>query len=205
MPLARGKVASLLVLAWLLAAGTARAGDSPYGKIVGDVIIKNNRVHPTENILSRMNTRPGRTLDAVTLTEDINNLLGTRWFAQGGVTVHAAVRDDGKVNVTVTVLELNGTVQEVIFKGNHHLRESDLESIANIRRGSPLVSPARIFALMDRPDLLLPAARSYITHLRMPAALTAMCNLRWRRRWRRCGKPNSPGPSRARTPTTPEH
>lgn len=52
--------------------------------------------------------------------------------------------------------------------------QADREAIeAAIRRGSPLVSPARIFALMDRPDLLLPAARSYITHLRMPAALTA--------------------------------
>jgi outer membrane protein insertion porin family len=133
------RVPLAVFVALAAAAGAACGADeSPYGKLVGDVVVKNNRLHPAENILSRMNTRPGRTYDVATITDDINNLLGTRWFANGGVTVKAAVRDDGKVTVTLTVVELNNVVQEVIFKGNHHTRDSELETLANIRRGSPL-------------------------------------------------------------------
>lgn len=114
------------------------ADESPYGKIVGDIVVKGNSIHPSANILSRMNTRPGRTFEGPVITDDINNLLGTRWFANGGVTVKARVRDDGKVDVTVTVAELNNVVTEVVFQGNHHIKDSELETIANIRRGSPL-------------------------------------------------------------------
>jgi outer membrane protein insertion porin family len=141
MPVVRRlAVAPLLaiVAAWSLCLSAFAADESPYGKMVAEIVVKNNRLHPTDNILSRMNTRPGRTFDAAVITDDINNLLGTRWFANGGVSVKAQVRDDGKVLVTLTVIELNNVVQEVVFKGNHHMRDSELETLANIRRGSPL-------------------------------------------------------------------
>ncbi|MFO0938860.1 MAG: POTRA domain-containing protein [Gemmataceae bacterium] len=139
MPSVRLGFAIAIGFAISLCTGSAYAADeSPYGKIVADIVVKNNRLHPSDNILSRMNTRPGRTFDAATITDDINNLLGTRWFANGGVSVRAAVREDGKVVVTLTVIELNNVVQEVVFKGNHHMREHELETLANIRRGSPL-------------------------------------------------------------------
>lgn len=133
------RIGLALLIGMIAARGMVRAADeSPYGKIVAEVVVKNNRLHPSENILSRMNTRSGRTFDATTITDDINNLLGTRWFANGGVTVKAEVKEDGKVLVILSVVELNNVVQEVVFKGNHHMRDSELETLANIRRGSPL-------------------------------------------------------------------
>src|SRR5207248_8735515 len=74
-----------LLLAAALAGPRAAGGESPAGKVVADVVPVNNRPHPKENILSQMQTRPGKPYDEVTVGEDVRRLIATRWFAPGGV------------------------------------------------------------------------------------------------------------------------
>lgn len=120
-----------------VASDRAAAGEAPAGKPVGEIVIVNNRVHPRENILSQMQTRPGKTYDEGTVQDDVRRLIGTRWFAPGGVKVDTAVTD-GKVTVYVQVIELNNIVSEVLFVGAEHMGREELLTLTGIRRGSPL-------------------------------------------------------------------
>lgn len=132
-------VPGLLLAAAVFAGGRwAAAGESPAGKIIADVVPVNNRVHPKENILSQMQTRPGKAYDEATIQEDVRRLIGTRWFAPGGVKVETAVGPDGKVTVFVHVIELNSVVQDVLFVGAEHMSRDELLTTTGVRRGSPL-------------------------------------------------------------------
>jgi outer membrane protein assembly factor BamA len=126
------------VVALVLAAVVAVAADPPNGKIVADVIPVNNRVHPTEHILSQMTTRAGRAYDEAAVQEDVRKLLATHWFAPGGVRVSTEVGSDGRVTVYVNVIELNNIVNEVVFKGNNHYSEKELLNVTGLRRGGPM-------------------------------------------------------------------
>jgi len=129
----------LLLVAIAFAGGRwAAAGESPAGRTVADVVPVNNRVHPKENILSQMRTRPGKAYDEATIQEDVRRLIGTKWFAPGGVKVETAVGPDGKVTVYVHVIELNSIVQDVLFVGAEHMSRDELLTTTGIRRGSPL-------------------------------------------------------------------
>jgi outer membrane protein insertion porin family len=128
----------LLLAAALVAGSRAAAGESPAGKIIADIVTINNRVHPKENILSQMQSRPGKPYDEVTIAEDVRRLIGTRWFAPGGVKVETSTGPDGRVTVYVHVIELNNVVQEVKFIGAQHMSHNDLLTLTGIRRGSPL-------------------------------------------------------------------
>lgn len=114
------------------------AAESPAGKIVAEVVTVNNRIHPKENILSQMRTRPGKPYDEAQIQDDVRRLIGTRWFAPGGVKVETAIGPDGRVTVYVHVIELNSVVQEVQFIGAQHMSQDELLTITGIRRGSPL-------------------------------------------------------------------
>src|SRR5438477_10013122 len=104
--LSRLVLPGLLLVAAALAGPRAAGGESPAGKVVADVVPVNNRVHPKENILSQMQTRPGKPYDEVTVGEDVRRLIATRWFAPDGVKIETSISPDGKVTVYVRVIEL---------------------------------------------------------------------------------------------------
>ena len=128
----------LAVLALLLLSQAGSAADSPVGKIVARIIPVNNKVHPTELILSQLQTRVGKPYDETIVQDDVRRLLNTRWFAPGGVRVDTAISAEGQVTVFIHVIELNNVVKEVVYIGAQHLSEKELNDLTQIRRGSPL-------------------------------------------------------------------
>ncbi len=139
MTACRPHLLRLLAAAFLAVTGPALArAESPVGKIVSRVIPVNNRIHPSDLILSQMQTRPGKPYDETVILEDVRRLANTRWFAPGGVEVSTTIESNGQVTVFVKVIELNNIVREVIFIGNQHLSEQELSDLTQVRRGSPL-------------------------------------------------------------------
>lgn len=128
-------VAAVAALAW----GRASAQDGPVGRVVADVIpVSATRMHPPEQILGVMHTRPGRPYDETVANEDVRRLVATKWFVPGGVRLHTALEQNGKVTVYVHLTELTGTVQEVAFDGAEHLSRDKLRTLTGIRKGDAM-------------------------------------------------------------------
>ncbi|MFO0801019.1 MAG: outer membrane protein assembly factor BamA [Gemmataceae bacterium] len=129
-------VAAVAALAW---GQVASAQDTPVGRIVSDVIpVSATRMHTPEQILGVMHTRPGRPYDETVANEDVRRLVATKWFVPGGVRLHTALEQNGKVSVYVHLTELTGTVQEVTFEGVEHLSKEKLRTLTGVRKGDPM-------------------------------------------------------------------
>ncbi|MGL4420796.1 MAG: POTRA domain-containing protein, partial [Gemmataceae bacterium] len=132
---------SVIVLALGVLVGgnsIAMAGENPQGKIIAEIVPVNNKVHAKENILSQIQSRPGKPYDETTVQEDVRRLISTRWFAPGGVKVETSIGNDGRVTIFISVVELNSVVSEVLFVGAQHMSPDELITLTGIRRGSPL-------------------------------------------------------------------
>lgn len=130
-------VAAVAALAW--GHGASAQDGGPVGRIVGEVIpVSATRMHPPEQILGVMHTRPGRPYDETVANEDVRRLVATKWFVPGGVRLHTALEQNGKVTVYVHLTELTGTVQEVTFDGAEHLSRDKLRTLTGIRKGDPM-------------------------------------------------------------------
>jgi outer membrane protein assembly complex protein YaeT len=156
-PLACGLLA-LLVLAGPLAAADP---NNPAGKVVARVLPVNNKVHDAALILAKMTTKAGRPYDEATVQEDVRRLLNTGWFAPGGVEVKTAVDDAGQVTVFVHVIELNNIVREVVYLGNQHYSESELNDLTGVRRGGPLNPQMNQLAAQHIRNKLLEDGRAF--------------------------------------------
>src|SRR5207248_2189808 len=110
-------LAVVLAAAMFGAPYRAGAADSPVGRIISAVVPVNNRVHPSEQIVGVMHSRPGKVYDEGVIQEDVRRLHGTKWFTPGGVQVHTRIDPDGKVTVFVYLTELTATVQDVLYLG----------------------------------------------------------------------------------------
>jgi outer membrane protein insertion porin family len=133
------------LLAILIVAGLApcllAVDQPPAGKEVAEVIVSGNRRRSTEEILAKMNTRPGLRYSEVTAQEDVGRLLREGWFLANGVTLTPQERPDGKLTVYVTVTELPNTVQSIVYNGANHLGPDELKKLTNLAIGMPM-SPA---------------------------------------------------------------
>ncbi|OWK37879.1 POTRA domain-containing protein [Fimbriiglobus ruber] len=133
------------------------------GKIVADIIPVNNQVHDRASILSQMKTRAGSKYDPLTMRVDVYRLKSTRWFKPSGVRVSTVLTADGKVCVFVHVAELSNTVGDVMYLGNKHLSERELQNLTKLRKGSPLDPDANQRAAEAIQNKLRADGRAYAT------------------------------------------
>lgn len=138
----RPAVAALLAaLSLLAAAPRAAAEESPVGKLVADVVPVNNRIRPTQHILGKMLTRPGKPYDEAIARDDVARLMKSNWFAPNGVELKTSLTQDGKVVVFVHVQELKSVVHRISFLGNKHYSESELHdalALSQVRQGAAM-------------------------------------------------------------------
>lgn len=119
-------------LVWAVGVGFAEPGEGP---VVSEVIPVGNRLTPNQQIIGQLKTRPGLRFSADAAQEDAQKL---RAAGFGDVRVRTQTAADGRVIVYFDLAEMPNKIREVIYKGNKHLKQADLESMANLRRGMPL-------------------------------------------------------------------
>jgi outer membrane protein assembly complex protein YaeT len=130
-----------MALVILLLALAPAAAEPPAGKEIAEVVVQGNRLKTVEQILAKMNTKPGRRYNESTAQEDVGRLLAEGWFPPNGVQLSTADRADGKITVIVNVVELPSTVQKITYRGRNHIGNEEMERITGIKRGMPM-SPA---------------------------------------------------------------
>jgi outer membrane protein assembly complex protein YaeT len=137
----RHRTAAALAVVAVLAWGRPASAqpDSPAGRVVADVIpVSATRMRTPEQILANVHTRPGRPYDETVANEDVRRLMATRWFTPDGVRLHTRTEPDGRVTVYFHLIELNSTVQDVVFDGAEHLSKDKLRTLTGIRKGDPM-------------------------------------------------------------------
>ena len=118
----------------ILAAGAGLA-EPAEGPVVSEVIPVGNRLTPNQQIIGQLKTRPGLRFSADAAQEDAQTL---RAAGFGDVRVRTQNTPDGRVIVFFDLAEMPNKIREVLYKGNKHLKQADLESLAGLRRGMPL-------------------------------------------------------------------
>lgn len=134
----RAAVCLFLPLTTSLAVNIGTAGEPPTGKEIAEVIIQGNRIRSNEQILSRMDTRPGRNYSETTVQEDVNRFLKEGWFAPNEVKVSIRNRSDGKITVILNVVELPNSIKNIIYRGADHLGKEEIERLTGLKRGQPM-------------------------------------------------------------------
>jgi outer membrane protein assembly complex protein YaeT len=128
---------ALAVAGVLFHAALALAQPATTGKVlVEDVIPQGNRVVPTQKIMSLIKTRPGSEYQQDTLDEDVKKLYESKLFAN--IKVEVQPLPNNRVKVFFVIAELQNTIQEIIYIGNHHMKPDELDTITGLRRGQPL-------------------------------------------------------------------
>ncbi len=121
--------------AQLTAASLEDPKDTPFtlDEPMAAVKIEGNTTIPDETIAKHIKTRPGRSVTAKQIKDDVDALVRTRWFA----TVEPSIRrtDDGNILV-FRVLE-RPIVRDVEYKGNKKLKTKDFERMTQLKRGQP--------------------------------------------------------------------
>ena len=131
-----------LILGSAAIAVPSAAAESPSGKEIAEVLVQGNRLRTTDEILAKMNTKPGGKYSEITAQEDVGRLLSQGWFTTNGVQLSTQRdRPDGKIAVIVSVTELPSTVKEIIYRGANHLSPDELEKLTGLKKGAPM-SPA---------------------------------------------------------------
>ena len=97
------------------------------------VKIEGNTTIPNSEIAKHIKTRPGRTVTAKQIKDDVDALVRTRWFA----TVEPSIRrtDDGNVLV-FRVLE-RPIVRKVEYKGNKKIKTKEFDKMTQLKPGQP--------------------------------------------------------------------
>jgi len=141
----RGKIGRACTYVTVLLAGAfalpAFSAEPPTGKDIAEVLIHGNRIRSTQEIQAKMRTRVGQKYSEVTAQEDVERLLAQGWFPPTGVQLATQERNDGKLMVVISIIELPSTVQEIIYRGADHLKDDELEKLTGLKKGAPM-SPA---------------------------------------------------------------
>ena len=114
------------------------AAEPPTGKEIAEVVIQGCQIHSKEQILSRMDTKPGKSYSETTVQEDVNRFLKEGWFAPNEVKVSIRNRADGKITVVLSVVELPSTIKNIIYRGADHLGKEEIERLTGLKRGQPM-------------------------------------------------------------------
>lgn len=131
----RTSVRWLTGAALLLWAALAPA-QAPTDKLVAEVVIRNNRLVATNQILNSIKTRADKPYNHATVQGDVGALMATKSFSD--VRASFAPTPDGKVIVTFDVVEMPSVVTEIRFEGAKHAKNDELLSLTGLQRGVPL-------------------------------------------------------------------
>lgn len=127
----------LILLASLLLGGSGLClAQAPAKVMVADVVPEDNRLVPTQRIMTLIRTRPGTEYRQATVDDDVRRLYDTRSFSD--IRIRLENLPDGRVTVHFKFVELPSVVQDIIYGGAKHLSKEDLESATGLRKGMPL-------------------------------------------------------------------
>ncbi|MBX7104891.1 MAG: outer membrane protein assembly factor BamA [Gemmataceae bacterium] len=128
-------VRSMAVSALLLLAALCPA-QTPTDKVVAEVVVRNNKLVATNQILNSIKTRVDKPYNHATVQGDVSALMATRSFSD--VRASYAPTADGKVVVTFDVVELPSVVTDIKFEGAKHAKNDELLTLTGLQRGVPL-------------------------------------------------------------------
>jgi len=110
---------------------------APTGKIiVADVIPQGSHLVSNQQIMAYLKTRPGSEYKQDVVQEDVRTLYATKQFAN--IEVITRNEADGRVTVIFLIRDYPSKVENVVYQGAKHLKDDDLTTLTNIRKGSPL-------------------------------------------------------------------
>jgi outer membrane protein insertion porin family len=127
------------VLAWVLLGATSGLAQAPAVQeryVVNDVIARGNRLVPTARIVSLLRTRPGTVFSQETVNDDVRRLYETQQFAN--IQVEVGYAPHNRVNVTFHLAEYPSAIAAIVYRGAHHLKSEELNSLTGLRVGAPL-------------------------------------------------------------------
>jgi len=97
------------------------------------VKIEGNTTIPKSEIAHHIKTRPGRTVTAKQIKDDVDALVRTRWFA----TVEPSIRRTDEGNVLVFRVLERPIVRKVEYKGNKKIKTSVFDRMTQLKPGQP--------------------------------------------------------------------
>lgn len=131
------------VLACLLVGVSACLAQAPSkGPIVADILIppesyQSNCQLSDQQIRSYIKTRVGEPYSQQTASDDLRRLYETHQFSKVEVFLDKA-QEEGKVKVYFHLVCMPGTIREILYEGAKHLKEADLDSTTDLRKGQPM-------------------------------------------------------------------
>ena len=132
------KFAWVMLAACLLVLAPGRAAaDTGEGKTIADFRVLGLKNFTEQEVLSQIRMKRGEKYSLAAASKDAEALLKTGWFLSN-IRIAAEPRKDDAVTVLITVHELTGVVQEVVYKGAEHLSDSELSKLTGLRKGMPM-------------------------------------------------------------------
>jgi outer membrane protein insertion porin family len=100
---------------------------------IDDVAIEGNSAIPTTQIAKAIKIQPGRTVTQKQIKDDVDALIRTRWFA----SVEPMLRRNEDQVILVFKVRERPLVRSVEYKGLKKIQQNALESITQLKPGSP--------------------------------------------------------------------
>jgi len=98
-----------------------------------EVKVEGNTTIPKSEVAKHIRTRPGRTVTAKQIKDDVDALVRTRWFAM----VEPSIRRTDTGNVLVFKVVERPIVKKVVYKGNKKLKTKDFDRLTQLKPGQP--------------------------------------------------------------------
>lgn len=100
---------------------------------MAEVKIEGNTTIPNSEIAKHIMTRPGRTVTAKQIKDDVDALVRTRWFA----TVEPSIRRTDAGNILVFRVLERPIVRKVEYKGNKKIKTKVFDQMTQLKPGQP--------------------------------------------------------------------
>ena len=100
---------------------------------MAEVLIEGNTTIPNSEIAKHIKTRPGRTVTAKQIKDDVDSLVRTRWFA----TVEPTIRRTDAGNVLVFRVLERPIVRKVEYIGNKKIKTKEFDRLTQLKPGQP--------------------------------------------------------------------
>ena len=112
-----------------------KSPDTPFtlDEPMAAVLIEGNTTIPDAEISRHIRTRPGRTVTAKQIKDDVDALVRTRWFA----LVEPSIRRTDKGNVLVFKVVERPIVRKVEYKGNKKIKTKVFDNMTQLKPGQP--------------------------------------------------------------------
>jgi outer membrane protein assembly complex protein YaeT len=107
----------------------------PHKVQIEDVRIQGNVQIPTHRIMPFLKARAGQDYNEETIQEDVKNLYATKMFANVNSSKQFT---KGGVIIFFSVVETPSKIESIRYQGSYHIKDKELETITNLRRGQPM-------------------------------------------------------------------